>query len=482
MPDNLLFSRADASDIQREIETQFITLPTPASCVFSLIAWIGCCHRIRMFGQEKDQYPSWARKFITTTYNAIWNWVTKPRTHEEQLAILRMQCSCTDEDRDEPYHRTASNMYTKFRVAPGWQLVVMCVQVMQNAHDSGFVLLTKVHRRKHWPRSIQSSVPHGAAPTLEGICRWFNHVPPNTVRVTLFHGIYGLISVVGALVVPHIVECRSFLEGIYHISSAGRLLDKFQAEPGQQEEATVIGNLLQDCDGLTAVLSCLVTNVLNRTEITIFHQDSPARLRTAYDVVQRISGRAEELLNACTHQEIQVHDHDPMLDLGERLSRVNSRIRALKQRFYRHFPSGYASVPSLPRTRDRYNEEIQYTPSSSLPGVDEVIVSLVRMKDTQRCIAPLCLNTAVDIPLRLCMGCHSVSYCSRRCQKRGWNNDRVGHRLWCSSISELITEHVGLHCGLIAEISEESKTKARRLIQYLDDLDQLKMDVIRMRC
>jgi hypothetical protein len=134
-------------------------------------------------------------------------------------------------------------MCAVFKVSPGWHLVVRCIQAAEKADDGDTLPpLNKLHRRKHWPRSLLSFLPHGAALTVQGLYQWLSCSPNAMVRSSLFNSINSLIYIMHSMVITHVIVSRPFLDGIYGLNTAK---DSFVARHGQftrEEEEHKISN------------------------------------------------------------------------------------------------------------------------------------------------------------------------------------------------------------------------------------------------
>jgi hypothetical protein len=110
-------------------------------------------------------------------------------------------------------------------------------------------------------------------------------------------------------------------------------------------------------------------------------------------------------------------------------------------------------------------------------------MKLGHLTRSQRCIAPRCLKTLADTPLKFCTGCGGALYCSRSCQKRAWNDADVGHRALCSDIlliNEALSNGAGvLNAGRVAFAAHaDGEAYARPILDNLERLSLMKLQAV----
>jgi hypothetical protein len=212
--------------------------------------------------------------------------VTRPRIHEELQALIRLNCSCSPEERRSFTH-TYAELYSKhLEVVPGTEgcfLICTCIHC-GIVDDKEEVALNKFHRRKHWPWSIRSILPHGAAPTIQGICQWMSWTSTQADRTEIFDCLEKILSILPSLVIPHLISSRPFqtcFAGLNH--AAAQLFSEYQSSLKHQVQEQLLIDMLDDCTLGIQVVSRVVFKSGSQTEKRVLHQIAAPELIALYE-------------------------------------------------------------------------------------------------------------------------------------------------------------------------------------------------------
>jgi hypothetical protein len=279
------------------------------------------------------------------------------------------------------------------------------------------------------------------------------------------------------MVITHVIVSRPFLDGIYGLNTAK---DSFVARHGQftlEEEEHEISNLVGDCSVVICVVHDLALKILNWPEQRLFYHDSPSNLIAWYDTAKLISTYSAQTIRDHQLRGLQQCGQYSLQIMIDRVNGTDRRVQALINDFGTDFtPYDLCTSSQVPPpAADMPNQATLRAYLSSPASIGVAINSLIQMRTSQRCCAPTCLNTVADRRLQVCAGCIMVYYCSRRCQKRGWTHEQVGHGPWCSIGMEILALYEDLADKTVAKPTDDHEAKARRMVQYLDQLHEIKL-------
>jgi hypothetical protein len=111
-------------DIMKKLVEQFQTLPKANACIYLLLDWVFSVHRPVEMAPFSPATADGRRAEIML--DDVWEWVIRPRTNLELLAILNMECSCSEEERRAADHASGEKMDIAPDSSPGWCLVIAC--------------------------------------------------------------------------------------------------------------------------------------------------------------------------------------------------------------------------------------------------------------------------------------------------------------------------------------------------------------------
>jgi hypothetical protein len=414
--------------IKRNLVRQFQTITVPNACVEVLVTWILHIHdanKILAKGPHED-----LERYVGKIFDLVWKWATRLRTDEELQILLDRKCTCSPEERRTIMHRAKRPaQWASADSSPGWQVVGACLEVVAQVDETDVVPLNKFHRRKTWPRSIRSILPHGSASTVKGLCQWLKYKTEGGDRRAVLLSLNSMISLLEPLVVPHLIGSRAFLHGtLYRLKFDEQLLAIVRSEPAQSPNITAAGRdtpfsvLVQDYLLAIPVMAKLLLRTSNETERRVFHRHERKKLLAAYEGAIVISQYALSL------------NRQPFLSRADRIQDIEKDLQALACILYLDcYTSGVFDFTN-PRHVALVGPNAALVPSAPTPE-ERFDLELRHITDIPRCLAPGCIKTMADSHLKLCLGCLQVQYCSRRCQKRGWTNAQTGHRSWCKMVA-----------------------------------------------
>jgi hypothetical protein len=373
---------------------------------------------------QKQEHPDAGLKdYVRKMFDILWEWATRPRTDEELQAIIVMRCCCSSGTRLTPEHISACKAPIETRSALGWSLVNACLFSGGRVGAPGTMPLSKLQ-----PRSIHGLLPHGSALTVQGVCQWMTCKTTAHDRVEIFSSLHRLMIVSAPLVLPHMIVNRAFFEGIDTLLPPMSLSrGTFQAR--EEEELAITIN---ECMVLVNVIYSLVCDFeANETMRKVFHHAGAEKLLGAYSRSDNAIVRANDTIremDADGRRRLQNTVQHPILVVVDQLQSLKHKIGLLTQMFYmdnttlKQYDDPDKRHLFSPTITQRFSLELIYLRQSF-----------------QRCCAPMCVQTVIEVRLKACLGCYNVCYCSRSCQKRAWNHGNVGHRLWCQALVSVQT-------------------------------------------
>jgi hypothetical protein len=455
---------------RRNIIKQFRTLPVPNACAYLLLSWICEVPSVDDITREESPQSADVRRdrYVEDILNVIWKWVTRPRTEDELQAVIGLDCSCSDIEQRHLCHKIAESGALRFgaKPCPGWLVVDICLQIAVRADRKNPVLPKKSFDRKSWPRIICDFLPHGDEETLKGVTQWLKCNPSTNDRTQVYDSLGSMIFLMSSLTIPHLLTSWIFFEGFAHIRRAGQLFASRQGALHRREEDEVIEELVENCRALINAISTLVIPLVNQTERRIFHLYDPTELLAGYESVRLVTSRASEVIHL-RHR------------LSNTILQVNCQLGILINKFYLDCKENGTFHSSKTSFRD-----LAALPEAQLSPLPLASLRLMMMlgpsEMVYKCSAPTCLKTVVDTALRWCKGCFGIRYCSRRCQKRGWTNANVGHRVWCSDI-KLLTAVVSngmsvSNAGSVAFAAyANAEAHAQLIVDHLERLSLMKL-------
>jgi hypothetical protein len=264
------------SQARQNLVEQPQTMPTLTACVYLLLDLVFHAHEAHTVLQSEPLLNPNIDPYVTQMFNMTWEWVTRPRTSSELQCIVDMQCLCSSGDKrtSNSHVHGQGALIDRRKSTPGWRLRSLCLNpvVIANHTDTSALL----RRRKQWPRSIHSYLPHGAAQTILGLFQWLGCEATIIDRVQVYHSLNNLTLILQPLVIPHLIATPPFFDAIYDMSKALHLRGTLLEPPLQTEEEIEFTTRLHNCSILVSVMNTLV-DVITEGERMAFHRHAPAK-------------------------------------------------------------------------------------------------------------------------------------------------------------------------------------------------------------
>jgi hypothetical protein len=328
-------------------------------------------------------------------------------------------------------------------------LACLCVVRLAGSVDKGQDPRT-LRKRISWPQSFASFLPHGATGTVQGVCQWLSINPDPFTRSGIFNRLYLIVYVAQTVVNPFVIVSQAFLDGVFALITTHARLWSEMHNLDPRDKVTLIGDLLTESAHVILVVQRLAFKTLNRSEQKAFYERCTGRLPALYAAVEKAAAAASAVITRHRREDLDQCGRYTTDMMANRVVAVRKSTNDLRREFGVDFLQRYALQ------------------CCTFP-IEMAMEAMRRMKHNQRCFAPACLKTIADGRLKQCMGCSYAEYCSRRCQKRGWIDKDVGHRLWCTAAKEVVSPEVA---------DEHQKAMGKLLLDYVDRLGSLKMNLV----
>jgi hypothetical protein len=301
------------SQARQELVKQLQTKSTPTACVYLLLDLVLPAHEAYNILQKKT-LPD-IDSYATHMFDLMWEWITRPRTSSELQSIVDMQCLCSPVDKRTPSHvRGQETFISRPAGTLGWCFLSHCL-FPGVVTDHGYTVpINRLRRRKQWPRSIRSYLPHGAARTVLGLCQWLECEATIPNRTEIYDSLNNLIHIVQTLVIPHPIITLPFLEAIYCMSQllytrqdSGQTLSRMKHKINIP--SLELTTLLHNCTILIPALKALVDR-LNMGERMAFHHHASAKLLAAYEGAIATIYHTKKLVQDGTYDSLPgAHQH-----------------------------------------------------------------------------------------------------------------------------------------------------------------------------
>jgi hypothetical protein len=439
-------------DSKRNLIEQLRVLAIPNACVFRLKLWIQQVHVTHKMLKDGHIFNTTLKNYVRDMFNVTWAWVTRPRTHDEMHAVISMRCTCSPEGQLASGHQSGQEICAAGQISPGLQIIADCLYPGAVADPQDETPLNKLHRRKDWPQSVKSFIPHGAARTIDGVCQWLKCGCKDFDRAQIFRCLTRMTSLIRPLFIVHIIFNRAYLDGIYNMEQAVRSYHAQWTTSSRKEQDEELIELAYTCCTIVETVGNLVGASWNEIQRRLFHADAPARLLRTYESVNFIMHDAADLMRKRRVASMQRRFKRATLTIAL-LTTAQGWLSDMAPRLY--FDCHYAKLDVFDLSKQTHLELVgsnTTVPAPSSMGGPRLVAALAYIKKSPHCCAPSCCKTLADGPLMGCKGCaFSVLYCSRQCQKRAWNDSRVGHRTWCADLSRIVNLAMVDREGKLAE-------------------------------
>jgi hypothetical protein len=476
---------------QHRLVQQLQAQSVPNVCVFLLIYWIGHvrhAHRSTKDSPNDRKMAQWVIKML----DLVWEWVTRPRSDKKRHGLAGMVCLCSPDEQSMPDHVHGRDTITKSQSTPGRFFVNECLIAGVEIDCADIVPLNQLNRRKRWPRSLHGLFPHGADATVQGLCQWLGHKRILNDQSQILNSLHNMITIVHALVIPKLIVCKPFLYVINRMAwgCPPSLVSRIKDSKHKKRD-DILKRMLAEYDQIIVVLR-LAIDQASSIERQIFHRNSSNRLYAAYEDAFTLFELISFFIRQDKYEGFQDSSQERLITGSpvSRCSRVRDNVVALARKLCTDCPQLDFQALFTSKRPELCDTSLEVVLPDPPPTNMQVITEWLAhpIESRPRCLAPSCFRTMAERPLKLCTGCHSVLYCSRRCQKRAWTHADVGHRFWCSALANLDRAHdspsepdSNAHHGLSIECGfspDDQEVMARRVLDYIEKLVLMKLQAL----
>jgi hypothetical protein len=187
-------------------------------CVMLRVGWMASVMNRRGPDWENNVVR---RRIMHRTYSACFKWLVRPRSNSEIESLSRSQCMCKPPYMHPAIHeagrqrlRNAQDevgLFLPFCTTIEW--ILRPFNVFDNVFDTDSTLhrLHLLSRRRVWPRSVTSMLPHGPGDTIRSLVRLL--AVPLEIRWTayIFKALDRIVKFCYPLVVPYLVQSTEFM-------------------------------------------------------------------------------------------------------------------------------------------------------------------------------------------------------------------------------------------------------------------------------
>jgi hypothetical protein len=220
-----------------------------------------------------------------------------------------MQCLCSPIDKRTPSHVCGQKAFFNRPAGTlGWCFLSLCLFPAVVTDHGHIVPINRLRRRKQWPRSIRSYLPHGAARTVLGLCQWLGCEATIPDRTEVYDSLNNLIHIMEPLVVSHLIVTPPFLDAIYDMSQVLYIgKDSHETLSRMEHQIEIpsleLTTLLHNCAILIPAMKALVDR-LNIGERMAFHRNESAKLLAAYEGAIATIYHAMKLVQDDTYESL----------------------------------------------------------------------------------------------------------------------------------------------------------------------------------
>jgi hypothetical protein len=420
-------------DVLRKMCKNLVSSLNNSHCVLQSLGWKGLVHGALEPAGWEDNMPR--RKIMHATYSACFKWLTLPRSDEALMDLCRSQCSCTPSQIQSHAHQAGIRMLVAALAThpfvPLLEHILEPFTLIDSEYDSSQHAgrLHTLPRRRLWPRSITSVLPHGPEGTVRAFVRILATDIPHRSRQKVYVAFRTMLQLCGPLVAPLLIRSSFFARHAISPMRELRLEPESHVEgkldsPHNFEVMTCIKNFV----GLMSDIVCRSTSEAERIA---FCGLAPASIMASYAHCIDVYLLAQKLVNApSTRHHYQKH---PPVWLSI-LDPVIRKLVLVGAKLCDDHPSiGHVKVSVA--VKDLLLESLRTSTGTKKVAVRFVLL-MQHLEIRQRCGAPGCVTTRADGPLRCCTGCRRVMYCSKACQKAAWRHT-IAHRDVCQVIRRL---------------------------------------------
>jgi hypothetical protein len=431
-----------------------------SDCMLVSLGWMGTIWRLpTIFSWKED--PVHAR-VTHATYSACFKWLTLPRSDEALMDLCRSQCSCTPTQMQFHAHKAGLRMLTVTLAAHPFDALLEHILEPLTLVDSEYSStqyarrLHTLPRRRMWPRSITSLLPHGPEDTVRAFVRILaTDIPPGS-REKVYLAFYHMLELCSPLVAPLLIQSSFFVQQATGVMRDLRL--KPESHVQDKLDSRHNSKVMACIHAFTSLMGEIVVRSANEAERVAFHGLAPSSILATYAHCIDIYLLAQKLVNVpSTRDHYQQHppawlsEVDPTI---ERLAFIGAKLCV-------DYPSAAHAQISIAAKELFFEEPHAHRSSPTAKGSElaRFLLLMQHLEIRQRCGAPGCVKTRADGRLRCCTGCRRVMYCSRACQKAAWRR-AIAHSDVCQAI-QLLCVTIGVPEQKILEFVGFEEEKLR---------------------
>jgi hypothetical protein len=425
--------------------TERMSSPDPGRCVvdllgaFSILSW-----NISGVDYLRNQ-PGYERQRDTALSIAA-HWLSIRRTRAQVNKILTMTCQCSPALAAHKIHRIGAMLLSQ--PAAGPLLINVCTNELIRMNTPPRKLrhykLHELASRKVWPHSTQQLLPHGPQSTALGYLDWLagDEIMSTGKIVLAFASVLQYTwpvafpaMVKGRVLIDHFVNLAARWKDISNINTFATLVP---VGTSCNEFATHVAGMLVR---IMVVMQQLCRDCSDPAAIIHFLQDRHEHVLTACNQILTMTAEVNKRVSTTECTEINRHAIYTAKLVGHAIFVVFPGSSKMK-----------AGVILQAMTKTSHNP----THDTRLASWTTLVFGLQYWYIRQQCSAPGCTRTTEQIgrPLRYCVGCLWIPYCSHACQKDAWrrNDGLPEHRNVCQIIRELRLRHQIPHSTRLREL------------------------------
>jgi hypothetical protein len=390
-------------------------------------------------GRFWDADPA-ARRIMEAAYSASFEWLTRTRSDEELADLRNGRCYCTQtpphaQARHHERGRQTVAATTTLSNAPWlavitWMLTSFAREPPAMNSDVDVREMRLLSRRRAWPHSITSMLPHGPERTVHALLRLFRTVTTPGERRDLYSALERITKLCHPLVTRLLVRSSMLfsraIEGTLSL-----------AIPAKSDDAALVPRNVTIVSAVQTFMRMMMDYVFvsfNETECLVFEGRGPETLLQAYLRGFYICDSAIALADLPSYRhsfKVWGLSTSIIRDVGYGLLNLSGKL-------FDDYPSVRgteinAIIKDNILSRTTFNRPHL---SSSFIVWKRIKLVMHNLEIRQRCTAPGCIRTRADGRLRQCAQCKRVPYCSRVCQKAAWAH-AIAHRDVCQIIAVL---------------------------------------------
>jgi hypothetical protein len=403
----------------------------PSDCVYNLIGY----YRVVLDVPEDWRDVDSVRDVVDIVYDIGIEWATMPRKVTDFKEIAFLTCSCTEEELQEEngWHQYGMEIAdsSKDMSPPGLYLLQLALQGPQDLHTwtqsywstERLPKVENVHKRKRWPRSIKSLLPHGPENTIRSLIFLLRIDVQSDILIAVMFSLAVCIGICHPCILPYLVRSHTLLElGIVDsIESIGSRITQLTNEKSEEEKPWIM--LLNKLTLIGQIVHDLYMHYMDDRQHLLFlgrHHEFYVACGRAMEICIGLDGAS--IPETCR-------------EYAQRQAKECAYLfRSIGGMIYSRFEET-RSVEIYPKAKEIFVfQAFTLTQSPDMHVWARFLRTFYRLAMRRRCSAPGCIDTPLEGCLKFCTGCMRVPYCSRACQRRAWTHEEIAHRSICRQV------------------------------------------------